>query len=386
MRQNTFRSVTLIISSTLTYALAFAADREPMPPSQICADNKCITEPPVSGSSSAIKWHPGHYMSLRSRNRNQALEFGYLDAIANETTVRGVLVGWTWKDLEKSKGVYDFTSIDNYVNKLKSLSKPKRLIIRIEERGWSSTATSVPQYLKTDPAYNGGETPMSNGVVARVWEAPVMDRLIALYKALADRYDGNPYVEGISGSETSIGFDSTNRPSTFSPGAYLTQLKRYISAARSNWKHSQVFVDSNYLGSDAQMEELIKYAQANMAAVGGPDTLVRAWVISGKRALQSDTIVRGERGSGTDYRGVIALKSEVQDSEIGGRLASFTATEMYDTAYNIMHSNYIFWDRNNYTGGTEQRWDTGILPLIRSVDGKTYTQCPTSFQGRCDTK
>jgi len=39
---------------------------------------------------------------------------------------------------------------------------------------------------------------MANGVVARIWDAPVMDRYIALIQALAQRYDSNPYVEGIS--------------------------------------------------------------------------------------------------------------------------------------------------------------------------------------------
>ncbi len=323
-------------------------------------------------------------MSLRSRHRDPATELPWIDAIAGEPTVRGVLVQWVWNDLETSKGVYDFSSIDTYLAKIKSLSTPKRLIIRIEERGFGAGNSVVPAYLKTDPIYNGGDAAMSNGVVARVWEAPVMDRLIALYKALADRYDSDPNVEGISGSETSIGF--SDPPATFSNGAYLEQLKRHILAARANWKHSLVFIDSNYLGNDAQMEDLIKSAMASREAIGGPDTLSREWVLDGTRAIQSDEVMRGERGSGTDYRGMIAIKSEVQDSELGAVIATFTPTQMYDTAYNINHANYIFWDRNTYAGGPEQQWATGILPLIRSVNGKTYTACPTSFANSCDTR
>jgi hypothetical protein len=302
--------------------------------------------------------------------------------------IEGVLVAWLWRAVEKSKGVYDFSSIDAYLAKLKSLPKPKRLIIRIEERGFSSpTVTSVPDYLKTDPIYNGGEVPMGNGVVARIWEPAVMDRLIALDAALAARYDADPYVEGISTSETAIGFNSTYpAPVSYTPTALLTQFKRHVTAARAKWKRSQVFLSTNYLGTDAQMEDLIKHAMNNHTNVGGPDVFSREWVLSRKRALQSDEIVRGERGSGTNYRGLMAIKSEIQATELGGYIATFTPAQLYDVAYNIMHANYILWDRNDYTGGYEQQWDTGILPYIRKVGGKVYTQCPTSFQGRCDTK
>jgi hypothetical protein len=385
MRHQAFRSALAALAfSTCT---AYAADAVPRPPPQICVNEVC-TDEAAAPASGTIKWHPGHYMSIRSRHRKPEIELPFIEALGNEDVIEGVLVSWLWRAVEKSKGVYDFSSIDQYLAKLKGLPKPKRLIIRIEERGFSSpTVSSVPDYLKTDPIYNGGEVPMGNGVVARIWEPAVMDRLIALDAALAARYDGDPYVEGIGTSETAIGFNSTYpAPSSYTPAAVLTQFKRHVTAARSKWKRSQVFLSTNYLGSDAQMEELIKHAKTNYTSVGGPDVFTRSWVESGKRALQSDEIVRGERGSGTDYRGVMAITSEIQATEMGGYIATFTPEELYDVSYNIMRANHILWDRNDWAGGTAQQWDTGILPYIRKVGGKVYTACPTSFQGRCDTK
>ena len=367
---------------------ACAADgAAPRPPPQICINEVCTDEGAVPAAGT-LKWHPGHYMRIIARHRDPAKELPQIELLRNEPAVRGVMVAWLWRHIEKSKGVYDFSSIDTYLNKVKSLGPSKRLIIRIEERGFSSpTTTSVPDYLKTEPIYNGGEAIMGNGTVARIWEAPVMDRLIALYKALGERYDRDPYVEGISTSETAITFSSTYpAPSSYTTAAVLTQFKRHLTAIRTYWPRSQIFVSTNYLGTDGQMEELIKHSQKTHSAVGGPDVWTRAWVESGKRALQSDEVVRGQRGSGTDYRGAIAIKAEVQAPELGGYIAEFTAEELYDVAYNINRSNYILWDRNDYVGGPASRWATGILPLIRKVGGKTVTECPRSFQGRCNTQ
>lgn len=385
--QALFRALYGSVAALCVPVLSWAADTIPKPPSEICVNESCVSGEgaPASGS---LKWHPGHYMRLTARHRDPAKELPQIEALSDEPAVAGVQVTWLWRNIEKSKGVYDFSSVDTYLNKVKSLRTPKKIVIRITERGFSSsTTTSVPEYLKTDPIYNGGEVPMGNGVVARIWEAPVMDRLIALYKALGDRYDADPYVEGTSTSETAITFSSTYpAPASYTQTALLTQFKRLTTAIRQYWPHSQNFLSTNYLGTDAQMEDLIKHAQKTFTAVGGPDVWTRAWVESGKRALQSDLVVRGERGSGTDYRGVIALKAEVQTPELGGYIAEFTAEELYDTAYNINRANYIFWDRNDFIGGPLSRWDTGILPLIRKVNGKTVTACPSSFQGRCSSK
>jgi len=326
-------------------------------------------------------------MSIRDRHRDPATELPQLDALKNESSVKGALITWKWRDLETAKGVYDFSSIDTYLNRLKALGTSKRLIIHVYDRAWSSpTSTTVPEYLKNDAIYKGGEIPMANGVVARIWETPVMDRFIELTKALGKRYDSDPYVEGIQFSETAIGFSSEYpAPSSFTNSAHLSELKRWTGAARTAWPHTNIFMSTNYIGTDAQMEDLIKYCVQQKAIVGGPDTWSREWVEAGKRGLQSDEIVKGNRGSGTDYRGVVGVKNEVQGTELGGYIATFTPSQVYDVAYNINRAQYILWDRNEYYGGDAQKWTKGILPFIRSVNGKVHTECPSSFGGQCDT-
>jgi hypothetical protein len=42
----------------------------------------------------------------------------------------------------------------------------------------------------------------------------------------------------------------------------------------------------------------------------------------------------------------------------------------------------MFWIRNTATGGAEQKWDTGILPLIRKKP-QTNESCAASYEGNC---
>ena len=136
----------------------------------------------------AVKWHPGHYMNLSISGTQDARP--QIDAIANEPAIKGVVLYLYWSQLEKSKGVYDFSQIDFYLNKLKTLAKPKRLVVNIRDRKFGTTARTgiIPAYMLSDPIYKGGVAYQSNdSMVARLWEPAVMDRMIALYRAQIGR-------------------------------------------------------------------------------------------------------------------------------------------------------------------------------------------------------
>ena len=42
-----------------------------------------------------------------------------------------------------------------------------------------------------------------------------------------------------------------------------------------------------------------------------------------------------------------------------------------------MRASHLVWLHNTWTGGTPQRWATGILPLINNVSGRSHTTRPT---------
>jgi len=357
---------------------------------------------PSSGTGTeagGIKWHPGNYVGLDSHT-SQAGHFAQLDALSSETTVQGIQLLAKWQDLEgDTPGDYSqgFAMIDAYLAKLGSLKVPKRLMLGVAERSFGKPPPAgtdcakaadnlLPAYLSTFS--DGGcaiALPGAAGslaVTARFWEPAVMDRLIALSQAYAQRYDQNPLFEMFMGNgETSV---AAPPGSGFSTNAYLTQLKRWFDASEKVWLHTQLRLAANFFGSDAQMSDLMTYASANGGVIiGGPDSELPLPVIT--RTVQSNEIFRGAQGGGRDWRGVVPWLGEEQGAALGAKY-TLTPAVIYQFQSNVMHASYMVWYRNAYLGGPPQMWSTGILPFIQSVQGKIYgAECPAIYQNRCNT-
>jgi hypothetical protein len=327
-----------------------------------------------AAEAQSIKWHPGHYMTM-ANGASQAQHFSHIDEIGKEPAIKGVQVRIWWYELEPSKGIYDFSKIDAYLNRLKSQSAEKRLVVRIMDRAFSTTSRAriVPDYLLSDPQYNGGVVRTKNGYAARLWEKPVMDRLIALYQAIGTRYDSDNYFEGLQSGETTLGLNGS-KPPGYSVTTLAQQYKRFAAEARRTMPRTNLFFATNWLGPDEVMGSLVQSFVEPAVGVGGPNT-------------QPDNPTQGQRvwigQMGADFRGTLAISSSVESTELGGSHGDFTPKQIYDFAYNTLRVNYLFWSRNTWNGDAGQQWQTGILPFLRT-NPPTRAGCPTSY-GLCAT-
>jgi hypothetical protein len=295
-----------------------------------------------------------------------------IDWIANEPSVRGVKLVLYWGALETSPGDYSagYALIDQYLAKLKATNK--YLILSVQDRLFGGHEPStIAEYFPDYIIKTYGITRMANGMTLRVWQAPVMDREIALLKALGMRYNSHPNFEMIQVDETSIAV--TNGVDGFSISAHGDQTKRLLAAIRPIWTHTLIRLPTNFFGSDKRMTDLLDYANKYRVAVGGPDVIPN-------QAIQADRVFMG--GAGKDYRGVMAWVAEVQSPSLGGHEGTFSPRELYDSGMQRKPSHFV-WYRNTWSGGAAQKWDTGILPFIRSIKGATVDACPTSFRGAC---
>jgi len=330
----------------------------------------------TSTNAQAVKWHPGHYMSLNTGG-SQSENFKHLEEVSREPVIKGVQLYVWWSELERSKGVYDFSKIDLYLNKMKSLPAAKRLVVRVMDRRFGGTSKTgiVPSYLLSDPTYKGGVALLaSSGYVSRLWEPAVMDRLIALYRALGARYDADPYVEGFATEETSISLASPT-PSGYSTTALFNQYLRFAASARQTMLRSNLFMGTNFVKSDEQMAVLIQALFEAHVAPGGPSTVPN-------KLTQAQRVWTG--ATGADYRGLIAIGPGIEAAVFGGKNGSFTPKQIGDFAYKTLGVTHLFWVRNTFTGTAAQKWSTGILPYLRT-NPPTRTACPSSY-GLCNTK
>jgi hypothetical protein len=368
-------------------ALNAAAATVPTAPPKICierAETHCQTKP-VQPGGGKIKWRPGNYMmpdqvQMGSSNINNSL----LESLKGEASVEGAKIIVTWGFIEKEKGDYSrgIAKIKEWIGILQPMNK--RLVVEIITRRYTregsvpAQGVIAPAYLYSGAGYNGGVAPMTKGFAARIWEQPVMDRLIALYEALGKEFDGNPYFEAVLTDETALGFPSGETPSSFSAAAYTTQFKRLVVAARKAFPHTNVIAQTNYLGNGPEdLAAFVKFCYENKVGIGGPDIMHPP-----HKPLQNSRVIQGEI-DGFDYRGkaVIGFSQEV----LNHNGVTFIPREVYDYAFNDLGSNYVFWTA--HSGGTpEQNWKTGVLPYLRGLKSvvtlKAQT-CPASLQGRC---
>lgn len=363
----------LLVALTLSVIALNAYAAKPMAPSSFCVDDKCAPDPvqPVG----KLKWHPGHYMWLDRNNTTPEIRAGHMqqiDAIANDPSVRGVKLALYWAHLEGAPGDYSagFKIVDEYLAKLKATNKYLMLSVQDRQFGGYSTLTAFfPSYVVNGTQY--GVTKMTNGITARGWQQPTMDRLIALSKAFAARYNTHPNFEMYQVEETAVGVSPG--VDGYSIAAYGTQLKRLIVASQTAWTQTIVRLPTNFFGTDAQMAELLAYCNTFRVAVGGPDVIPT-------QTIQADRLFMG--GAGKDWRGVMSWVSEVQSPSLGGHKGTFTPKQIYDNGMLRSPSHFV-WYRNTWSGGAEQKWDTGIYPFIKSVKGATKSICPQTYAGEC---
>ena len=152
--------------------------------------------------------------------------FAVYDRVRAESLIKGGLLIVNWGAVEKSRGVYDFSVIDEEIAKLKSMNKKLILEVWWHKFAGASLPTTPQQtdrpYLPDYVLAGGGAavSTVGDGYMARVHSAQWMDRLIALFQALGARYDADPAVEQIIISETSMSLAD----STFTQDALVAQL------------------------------------------------------------------------------------------------------------------------------------------------------------------
>jgi hypothetical protein len=337
--------------AALALLVAVPAVAGPKAP-KLCAEGKanCTSALATIGTASPKKFNPGHYM-LPYAGESQASLLKRADEVCTEPALKGMQLRIYWAALESAKGKYTFGNVEQIHQRLATCKK--QLVLQVVAASFGGKPDGiVPRDLENRLA----ET--TKGYIARFWEPGVMDRFIALYSALAERFDREPHFEGVILAETAAG----NAGDGYTAAAFIAQITRGTKAIRAVWPKSNVIVFNNFIqgATTQQSVDFMKTLHATGVALGGPDVLPPP-----NGGTVGEKIYRGEIG-GTDYRGKMTAAFSVQMPELGGNKGTYTPRQLYDHCARTNKCRYMFWMRNTSTGGAAQQWDTGILPFIRA--------------------
>ena len=292
----------------------------------------------------AIKWHPGHYMQvLRGAGyRKQRARFSQYDEIAYETALEGVVVPFTWSQLESARGDYSagLELVRTELDKLRNLPVPKRMFIRMMDSGYLKPcpATSMmPEYVSDA----GGTFGTGKGCMWRRWDPTIMGYYIDMLKAYAAAFDDDPFLEGIVVlREIPLAWGGTEAPSDYSNARYREQLDRPMTEAVAAFEKSLVVSPTSWVASEDHTTRHIAHVHSISGAVGNMDVCPDC-------DMWADRAVRGELG-GVDFRGSMPLVYSVETSVLGldavGPNGGYTPAEIYAWADGVQRVTHLVRD------------------------------------------
>ena len=158
----------------------------------------------------------------------------------------GAQIMYSWRQLEKSKGEYDFSLIRADIEYLKKWNK--RLFIQLQDVTFSASYKPVPNYL-LNPEYEGGVVASrangkTIGWVTKRWNPAVQERFKALLQALGTAFDGE--IEGLNLQETAI--EVTDQlDARFSPQIYATSIAQNMRTLKAAFPTSTTMQYANFM-------------------------------------------------------------------------------------------------------------------------------------------
>ena len=227
-----------------------------------------------------------HHYVLFNMDRERIADAAFLET----KTFEGAQLKYTWRELERGKDGYDFSSIQRDLTML--TSKGKKLFIQLQDASFDPTILNVPRYLLNDARYHGGadkqysikdedeEHAVPAGWVARRWDPAVQERFHRLLFALGKEFDGK--IEGINLGETAVDFGESGRlfPKGFTPAAYRDAVITNMIALKRAFPKSVVMQYANFMpgewlpGKDrGYLRSVYERARDLKVGVGGPDLL-----------------------------------------------------------------------------------------------------------------
>ncbi|MFF4457336.1 hypothetical protein [Streptomyces goshikiensis] len=266
--------------------------------------------------------------------------------LADRPDIAGVQVVVPWKALEPQKDQYDFSAIEEALSYLQA--RHKKLFVQVQDRFFSS-AVRIPNYLLTDPAYDGGAAPTTNesglgpgeqGAVAAQWNPEVRQRFQSLLQALADRFDGR--LAGVNLPETATQVDLSKDRSGYTDEAYFRAELDNMAFGAKAFKRTQFIQYVNFWPGEwnndhGYMERTFEFAKAHGVGLGGPD------VLPNRPAQMENSYPFFER-----YRGqlpLVAMAVQEPDFEYTNPATGkpYTREEFVDFAGRRLGAGVMFW-------------------------------------------
>jgi hypothetical protein len=180
-------------------------------------------------------------------------------------------MSFDWGDVEVGDGVYDWRAID--ANMAVARRYGLKMLVMIGDRSFDRS-NIMPRYFPSRYVY-WSQGHGNAGFVAKRWDPYVYNRLIRLYRHIANRYANHPAFGGIATSETALGTISAG---DYTVAKYKSSLVQVATQTQGFLSRGKLFFYMNFI-QDGQNLDMNKDARVDVLrriprhsiVVGGPD-------------------------------------------------------------------------------------------------------------------
>lgn len=302
-----------------------------------------------SGASCPIADNEISHFVYFTRDRKRMRNHPFLKSDRFE----GAQIMYSWRQLEKAKGKYDFSDIRSDIKYLKSHGK--RLFIQLQDVSFSAKYKPAPKYLLS-PTYDGGVVPSKAngktiGWISKRWNPDVQKRYAALLMALGEEFDGE--IEGINLQESAVEV-SEEVDQSFSPAKYAEALKGNMRAVKRAFPNSTTMQYANFMPGEwlpwedeGYLRGLYKTGEEIGVGLGAPDLMFK------RRGQLNHAIAMMHEGEFTvpigiaiqdgNYVGSTGADEHFKDRKDDAPETSSMVPLLHAFAQDFLKVDYMFW-------------------------------------------
>jgi len=325
------------------------------------------------------KWYPGHYLYVSPRSFAEPMEQSNRNLVKDNPYFTGYHVKYYWAALEKEKGVYDFSLIEQDL--VTARADGKKICIFIHDRDHTGTTVPVPLYLGEDPIYEGGyykdfaTTTDTYKYMPKIWVPAVAERMGELLKAIGARFDEDTCIAYVNTPETSL------TGSKKQPGFSATRLKdgyKIIYSAAAEAFPKTIFSQyTNWPGGleRAGSDEMMLHLATLRHGMGSPDALEPLRPYIGTETASSGALENWFGPYYTQYRGIIPITT-------GAQAPSYKANNpltVLNYAINHLNVHFFTWNPQKKSGSPDNVFGIDeVIEMLNAEKGRINTTPPAS--------
>jgi len=309
--------------------------------------------------------------------------------LCEQPGVSGVVWRQTWNEVEPSAGVYDFRSFDKLLAATAASANPRcQVWLMIEFKSFANSPVKNPCPVYLQAGHSAPNSYGNGAATCFMWEPAVVQAYVAMMRAAAAHFDGNPRIEGLLLQESSLSLNGTRSQDvadggTYTPIAWRDALIEIIDQCAAAFASSRCAPFLNFLrGGQSYLNDISAAISAipdNRVCISGPDLLPNDPSLYSRDDSIYQVITRhgGCRSNSAQNNSFQVPGCNLEcifHFAVAGSLGGFPANAPLTGGLCI--NSYIFWNDMSSTNPAAQDWKDALAVIAAHPYGPGWlSQC-----------